>query len=95
MLRPLPVPILKLDPHEIQLANDAALLQWNGYDYVSGDEVRPDHYFLSTFSSELKKTRLQPTQPIKFSDPDIRELIEVCGITIVLYRQSELNFRQM
>ena len=95
MLRTLPVPILKLQPHEIQLANNAALLQWNVYDYVSGDEVQPDHYFLSTFSTELKKARLQPTQPIKFSDPDIREFIKVCGITVTLLRQSELSFRQM
>ena len=95
MVRPLPVKITRLNRQEIKLANDAALLQWNGFDYVSGDEVQPDHYFLSTFSSELKKARLQPTQSIKFSDPDIRELIEVCGITVVLYRQNELNFRQM
>ncbi len=95
MLRPLPVPILKLHPHEIQLANDAAILQWNGYDYVSGDPVQTDHYFLSTFSSELKKTRSPPIAHATFSYPDVREFIDVCGIRVTLVRKSELDFPNM
>ena len=89
----IPVPLFQ--PHEILLANEAALLQWNGYDYVSGNQVTSDYEFLRIFSNELRKALPPSSQQPNFASQDIDELINVCRLKMVKLRFRELDFALM
>ena len=91
MLQPIP----QFQSHEIKTANDCAIMQWNGYDYVTGKQVVGDYELLDVFSRELiRSTSVSPQAP-SFSQQDIRSLIRVCRMKATYLHQKSLDFPNM
>lgn len=91
----MPIPVPLFQPDEISLANEAALLQWNGYDYVSGKQVTSDFEFLRIFANELRNALPPISQQPNFASQDIDELVNVCRLKMIKLRFHELDFTLM
>ena len=91
----MPNPVPRFTMKEILLANDLAVLQWNGFDYVSGKKGTSDYEVLAAFSDELRKALTNGVLMPHFPQSDIDNLIKVCRLKTVLLRKSELDYGQM
>lgn len=85
-----PIPVFT--SRQIDIANDAAVLLYNGRDFVNGEEIVSDREFLVHFSSEFERLRKSNKPAIRLSRIIIHDLIIVSMLKPMYRKQNELTY---
>lgn len=89
------VTIPKLTAREIRVANDCAILIWNGISFIDGKQITSDRDFLVYFSTEFQNLLANPSQPLSLSQMIIHDLIIISLLKPMYRKQNELSFPQL
>lgn len=77
---------------QLAIANDAAVLLYNGRDFVTGKRIVSDRDFLVHYSSEFELLRKSKKPAIRLSRSVIRDLISVSKLKPMYRKQNELTY---
>jgi hypothetical protein len=94
ILRPR-IPIPKLTAQEVRVANNCAVLIWNGISYIDGKKTTSDRDLLVYFSNEFQNIITNPNQQVLLSHNIIHDLIIVSLLKPMYRKQNELSFPQL
>jgi hypothetical protein len=85
-----PIPVFT--SRQIDIANDAAVLLYNGRNFVTGKRIVGDRDFLVHFSSEFERLRKSKKPALRLSRNIIRDLIAVSMLKPMYRKQNELTY---
>lgn len=79
---------------ELDIANDCAVLLWNGISFETGRKTTSDEKLMSYFAEPIYRFVASQATHVIFDRNELHELISVAGLTPMLRKQNELSYPQ-
>ena len=79
---------------ELDIANDCAVLLWNGISFETGKKTVADEELMSYFSEPVRHVATGYTSNVKFSRLELHSLVITAGLKAMLRKQHEISYPQ-
>ena len=88
------IPVPTFTSTELDIANDCALLLWNGISFETGKATVSDETLMSYFAEPVTKHLNSQGSQVKFNLTELHALIITAGLKPMLRKQHEISYPQ-
>lgn len=88
------IPVPSFTSTELDIANDCALLLWNGISFETGKATVSDETLMSYFAEPVAQHLKSSRSQVKFNLTELHALVITAGLKPMLRKQHEISYPQ-